>query len=603
MISFSSGLPAELAAHSVHRHPTKPPVPHSILSGAGQNRVDKNIDQGRGHDRIRRRAKRNETKACKLLFNNGKLFLPPPGDGSDFKELFKRLAAAGAGRPFGKDGFPVGPWTPELLAEAISQIDTNRIGVDLRTVQLWFQENEKGISTANIRWLARIFGCDDPVATSEWQMELSAAKSRLSAKRREWNRAGSSVAQEIPDTALTATFNDGTDSPAELAGNADAKVPSRRFSFARKSEAFFSHGSPLNLPASVFAGVTALGFLSYITGIHNVTYGRADGVVKQVGFLWAANWTFVFMVFLPLFCAVVTELVTFWKDEGRFKLIAQGDRVESDEAWARNVESSSYSYWAVFLICVLFAGLLQWIGVSLIPLMKGGGNYATDWGSLAIVRPEVISVPEAVVFTGLAYLYMCLCFYLFFVGLILLYTVVHDLWRTGEAANNRPEVDCRHELSEASFRVMRGIFRCTVLGVLIAIVMKVQSAYLTSRGENIVTWLVGDMSSALYEGADVRNGFSYRMPTHYSSLLVAISTCFVFLYGAIRLGIGSQFQLRLWKMSSVVALLLTSYLLIDVFSGFSILLGVAVLLAIYGLFDPGFGRWRASELGNNQSVS
>lgn len=30
---------------------------HSILSGAGQNRVDKNIDQGRGHDRIRRRAK------------------------------------------------------------------------------------------------------------------------------------------------------------------------------------------------------------------------------------------------------------------------------------------------------------------------------------------------------------------------------------------------------------------------------------------------------------------------------------------------------------------------------------------------------------------
>ena len=45
---------------------------------------------------------------------------------------------------------------------------------------------------------------------------------------------------------------------------------------------------------------------------------------------------------------------------------------------------------------------------------------------------------------------------------------------------------------------MHGIFRCTVLGVLIAIVMKVQSAYLTSRGENIVTWLVSDMSSAFY---------------------------------------------------------------------------------------------------------
>jgi hypothetical protein len=78
------------------------------------------------------------------LIKNGKLFLPPPRDGDDFKELFKRSAAAGAGRPLGEDGFPAGPWTPERLAEAISQIDSNRIGVDLRTVQLWFQENDKG---------------------------------------------------------------------------------------------------------------------------------------------------------------------------------------------------------------------------------------------------------------------------------------------------------------------------------------------------------------------------------------------------------------------------------------------------------------------------
>ncbi|RUY34620.1 hypothetical protein EN978_34365 [Mesorhizobium sp. M7A.F.Ca.US.001.04.1.1] len=537
------------------------------------------------------------------MFKNGKLFLPPPRDGSDFKELFKRLAAAGAGRLLDKDGFPAGPWTPELLAEAISLIDSNRVGVDLRTVQLWFQENEKGISTANIRWLARIFGCDDAVATSEWQMELGEAQSRLSAKRREWKRAGSSVAQEIPDTAVTATIDDATDSPVELILDTDPKGPRRRFSLARESEAFFSRGSPLNLPASVFAGVTALGFLSYLTGIHSVTYGRADGVVKQVGFLWTANWTFVFMVFLPLFFAFVTELVTFWKDEGRPKLVAQGDKMESDDAWARTVQASSYSYWAVFLICVVFAGLLQWIGVSLIPLLKGGGNYATDWGSLAIVRPEVISVPEAIVFTGLAYLYMCLCFYLFFVGLILLYTVIHDLWSIGEAGSNRPEVDYQHELHGASIRVMRAIFRCTVLGLLIAIVMKLQSAYLTSRGENIVSWLAGDMSSAFYGRNDVSAGIIYRRPTHYSSLLIAISTCVVFVYGSIRLGVERRFCMSLWRMSAIVALLVAGYLLIDAFAGFSILLGVGVLFAIYGLFDPGLGRGQASKLGNNQSVS
>ena len=503
----------------------------------------------------------------------------------------------------GEDGFPEGPWTPELLAEAISQIDSNRVGVDLRTVQLWFQENEKGISTANIRWLARIFGCDDPIATSEWQMELGAAQSRLSAKRREWKKTGSSIAQEIPDTALTPTFDDETDPPAELARNTAAKGPRRRFSLARKSEAFFSRGSPLNLPASVFAGVTALGFLSYITGIHNVTYDRADGVVKQVGFLWAANWTFVFMVFLPLFMAFVSELVTSWKHGERSKLVRDGGPNEGDHAWERIIGASSYSFWAVFLICLLFAGLFQWIGVCLVPLINGGGEYATDWGSIAVVRPEIVSVPVAVVFTGLAYLYMCLCFYLFFAGLILLYTVVDDLWKISEVSKNQTEMGLQHDLNKARFKVMRWVFRCTVLGILIATVMKLQSSYLTSGGRNIVTWLVSDLSSALYERADVGNRFSYRMPTHYSSLLVTISTCFVFLYGAIRLGIGSQFQVPLWKMSTVVALLVASYLLIDAFSGFSILLGLGVLLAIYGLIDPGFGRDRASELGIDQSVS
>jgi hypothetical protein len=54
-------------------------------------------------------------------------------------------------------------------------------------------------------------------------------------------------------------------------------------------------------------------------------------------------------------------------------------------------------------------------------------------------------------------------------------------------------------------------------------------------------------------------------------------------------------------MSAIVTPLVASYLLIDAFPGFSILLTVGVLLAMYGLIDPGLGR--ASELGNDQRVS
>lgn len=499
------------------------------------------------------------------------------------------------------DGFPAGPWTPELLAEAISQIDSNPTGVDLRTVQLWFQENDKGISTSNIRWLARIFGCDDPAATSEWQIELGVAQSRLTAKRRDSKKAENGEARDAPDRERTATA-DETKSQAGLTQDMDAQKPSRHFSLARRSEALICHGSPLNLPASVFAGATALGFLSYITGIHNATYGRPDGLVKQVGFLWAPNWTILFMVFLPLFFALAAELLVFWKHEGRLKLVSLG-RMESDRAWGRSVEASSYTYWAVFVICVFFAGLFQWIGMCLIPLINGGGDYAIDWSKLALVHPEVISVPMTIVFTWLAYLYMCLCFYLFFAGLILLYTVVHDLWKIGELSKSQPGVEPGYEINEVILRVMRGIFRCTILGILIAICMKAQSSYLTSNGKNIGAWLVGDMFSGFHVRNAVSDGPRYRIPTHYSSLLIAISACVVFLYGSIRLGVGRQRHFPLWRMSAIVALLFASYLLIDAFAGFSILLGIGVLLAIYSLLDPGFGQWRASELGNHQNVS
>lgn len=535
------------------------------------------------------------------MIKNGKFFLPPSKDGSDFKELFKQLAAAGAGRPLASDGFPAGPWTPELLAEAISQIDSNQTGVELRTVQLWFQENDKGISTANIRWLARIFGCDDPAATSEWQIELSVAQSRLTAKRRDSKKAENSEALDAPDLERTATAEE-TEHQAALTQDMDAQEPRRHFSLARRSEALFSHGSPLNLPATVFAGATALGFLSYIAGIHNATYDRSDGLVKQVGFLWAPNWTILFMVFLPLFFALVAELLVFWKHEGRLKLVSQS-RMESDNAWVRGVEASSYTYWAVFFICVLFAGLFQWIGMCLIPLINGGGDYAIDWSKLTLVRPEVISVPMSIVFTWLAYLYMCLCFYLFFVGLILLHTIVHDLWKIGELSKSQEGVRSKCEVNEVGLRVMRGIFRCTVLGILIAICMKAQSAYLTSNGKNIGAWLVGDMFSVFQRRSAVSDGSRYIMPTHYSSLLIAMSTCFVFSYGSIRLGVGRWRHFPLWRMSAIVALLFASYLLIDAFAGFSILLSIGVLLATYSLLDPGFGQSRVGELGDRQSVS
>lgn len=535
------------------------------------------------------------------MLNNEKFFLPPPKDGSDFKELFKRLAAAGAGRPLGGDGFPAGPWTPELLAEAISEIDSNRVGVDLRTVQLWFQENDKGISAANIRWLARVFGCDDAVATSEWQVELTEAQSRLTAKRKAGRKAEISVNAADQIFAQRQTDTDETTSRAEIASEVGVQKPRRRAGLAIQSEALFGCAFPLNLPASVFAGAAALGFLSYMTGIHSATIDRVDGVVQQIGFLWAPNWTFVFMVFLPLFFYFVIELLAFWKSDGRLRLLALIDRADGHDEWARRVEGSSSTYWAVFLVCLVFAGVFQWIEVCLVPLMRGGGNYAVDWGKLALLRPDVISVPEAILFTGIAYLYMAICFYVFFAGLILLSTIAFDFWKLRGELRNLPD-NYHREIDGVDGTLLCGIFRCTILGILVAICMKSQSSYLASTGKNIVAWLIGDMASALNGHHLVSTGVAYKLPTHYSSLLVVVSSCIVFVFGSVRIGAARHLRTTLWKTSSIVIFLALSYLTIGAFAGFSILLALGVLSALYGLFDPWLRRSQAKDLGPKLNV-
>lgn len=536
---------------------------------------------------MRTPAKRSENRARRALIKNNKFFLHPPKDGSDFKELFKRMAAAGAGQPLTGDGFPAGPWTPELLVEAISQIDSNRNGVDLRTVQLWFQDNDKGISTANIRWLARIFGCDDPVATSEWQVELRAAQDLFTSKRKEARRVSSASPKSEQFDRQVPTS--GLDRPTVLAEDVNAPPSGQRFGLAIRSEALFS-GSPLNLPASVFAGAAALGFLSYILGIHSATFVRPDGVVKQIGFIWAPNWTVLFMVFQPLFFACVIELLMYWKHEGRSRFLENSARVECGGSWAQNLEASSSTYWAAFIICTVFAGFFQWIGVCLLPLLNGSGSYAIDWGKLAIVRPEVVSVQATILFTGVAYLYMSLCFYLFFAGLILIYTVVHDLWRLEKLAKSRENLNLQKESEVALCRIQRAVFRCTILGVCIAICMKLQSSYLISVSGDVGSWLADDFLS-VYSGSSGGSTWQgHRMPTQYSSLLIAISTCAVFFLAHLQLSEMNRSRSLFLKMSAVIGLLVAGYLVIGLFNGFSILLGIGAILGLYGLFDPGLGR-------------
>ena len=531
------------------------------------------------HGPRRNRTKQLEIRRRMTLTKNGKFFQPPHGGSEDFKELFARVAAAGVGRPVDKDGVPQGPWTPDLLAAAISQIDANPAGIELRTVQLWFENNDKGISANNIRWLARGLGCNDPEAASAWQAELSAAQSRLVSKRRTVRRAGSDLQNEANDHHQFLA----TPEPAE------GETRRRRFSLARVSEATFSSKSFLNLPAFVFAGAVALQFVSYFLGIHSVTYLGEGGVEKQVGFLWAPNWTFVFILLMPLFMSLVVDQIAVWKSLGRLRLHSNIGEAELAEGWMRKVEASSYTFGAAFLICIGFAGVFQWIYVRLIPVLNGEGNYAIDWGSQAFVRPDEIGIVQQVAFSGAAYLYMSVCFYLFAAGLILLTTLVEDFAQLEESLHRQLEVSRSRSAEAIGSTIMRGIFRCTVAGLLIAMCMKLQSLYVVVSAPNIWAWLVSDIGSVSTRLGQPVDWGEYSMPTHYTSLLVAFLVCVVFTFGVTRIGLRGPLDIPLFRMTTAVLFLILVYLLIGAITGFTVLLGIGTLVALYGLFDPGLG--------------
>ena len=81
----------------------------------------------------------------------------------------------------------------------------------------------------------------------------------------------------------------------------------------------------------------------------------------------------------------------------------------------------------------------------------------------------------------------------------------------------------------------------------------------------------------------------YSMPTHYTSLLVAFLVCVVFFYAATRIGLRGSPEIPLARMTAALVFLVLVYLLIGLIAGFSVLLGIGVLVAVYGLCDPGFG--------------
>lgn len=533
---------------------------------------------------------------------NGNFFLPPPENDVDFKELLKWATDAGVGLPVDCHGNPIGMWTPQSLANAISAIEANRRGIDLRSVQHWFEDNGKGPGPENINWLARVFGCGDTDKTTEWRTAISASYRRLVLKRRSGRGAvaeGAVETSEHPDVGSVSEAG-GRFGSQEATGTADRfKQGSRESNLSIQTEAVFGSQSSMALPLVVFTGACALALIAFTLNVHSVLLTFEGGHTKQVGFLWAPNWTIVFLAALPLFLALLIELLRCWKEEWRPELVALGEPSSPSASWERRLRAASYTFWATFLVTVIVASGYNWTATHLIPLLNGDtGSWPVDWGRIAIVRPELISVPSAIAFSGLVFLYNGFAAYFFFTGHILLHLMKHDYLDLAKRLENRLDNETGREFHRISLALMYGIYRCTALGVVITIMMKLQSSFLQSDSSNLVKWLVADFQSLFgTNNSNVLERVSFGIaPGLYYSFFCLLAIVGTFANASIKIRwmlarfdvakSGNRFLSPWAIMDGSMALLVVSYFLIGALPGFSIFLLFSLVVTGYLLTKP-----------------
>lgn len=523
------------------------------------------------------------------LIKNNRFFIPPPDDGRDFKAVFHHMARVGAGRPVDDKGIPEGPWTAELLTDAISRIDANRSGVELRTVQRWFECNDTGISSENIRWLARVFGCGDPVAISEWQMELSNAQSRLTVKRRERKRAENSDVNEP-------TIDDATRQTKRV-----------RKGLAGNCEWLLSGEASMNLLVSYWLVFGALGLMNYALGTLSVTHSPEDGLNKQVGFIWAPTLTVLPLVVLPLFILSVNDLISFWKNGARSQcaLSEQNtDFLTSAEGWVFKVQSFCFSFWAIALFSLFFVFGFQWAGIYLPAYMSGDtGGVQVDRYLVALSRPEVTSIRQAMILSAVGYLYTASYIAVFLLGLLFLVIIALDYRETCGHSIQQNLITTGVTIREAGNRIIWGSFRIAAFGLWIATLIKLQIVYLSSDAKDFVSWLSWDAQAALGLIATQNGWLGNSSVSHFTTFLMMAVTVATFGFCVVkvhetfaRLPFDDDKDRSvpdrdlIVRMSAVIVMLSANLLLVGRFEGFSLLVALNVIATFYVVRGPSLNQ-------------
>ena len=364
---------------------------------------------------------------------------------------------------------------------------------------------------------------------------------------------------------------------------------------ALRCERMFSGPNTMLMPIVIWGGLGILWLVAISLGVHSVTYSPSPGIDKQVGFIWSPGWNIGEPIFLPIYLILSTSLVTAWRDTERSRFIVLGD-VERIDSWQSKVVRFTSSFWAIFLICFVLIFIVQWVGVYLMPLLAGRPDVPMiDWMLVALVRPEVLSTDGAVFASFLGFFYSGIIYWFLFTGSLFLIIISTDFAAITDTKDAKHTPVFNGLVFQNGMKIMEVVFRCTILGIMVALSIKLNAAYLVSDAESITVWIWHDALLLMGYRTDGWSWINGSPSPFFTSFLLLFLLCFVFAVclSQVRSAFDStnlfdqerRYAQRAWfRMCVVIGVVSAGYVLIGQFYGFSVILGLSIAVALTSLF-------------------
>jgi TIR domain len=311
-----------------------------------------------------------------------------------------------------------------------------------------------------------------------------------------------------------------------------------RLSFAGWFERAIIRSGPFELSVLALIGGFAMAVGSQLFGLAWLEHTLPDGGTKKVGFLFAPNWFFVFIAILPPFLALLAILMSRWQNamkvfcEQKLVLARDGSPIPLAAMlfdWRLALERASRLMWIIMCV-IIIQSVSQWTTVNYLLLATGiKGNSFVDWGTLAIYEPNKASVVNSMIFTAISYIYLGLSSFVALSVLTLVVTIALFLKSLSDETGRFSLVLSNTVIGRLFVELFTPIYMCLILGVVVAICMRLQVEYRRVDYHNISQLLFSDWLRLL--GAQMPEGASKTfIPAEFLSFAeLAIMTLVLFL--------------------------------------------------------------------------